>query len=298
MVFCIVAVVIFSVIGIFSAKYRTYAKEAFRCVSRMITFRPCDAQFDQKMKAKITARLMKRSEKLGRFVYRRFELISLSFLVLMFASLFFTGLGIYNLAVYGNCNGPESTDICIFNPEGTSVAGSPTIFKPELATADDDPSIGSGNLTIIEFGCHLCPYTKKAELVMKELLKKYDSRIRIVFRDFPIESHKLSMEAAVASECAHEQGSLFYWKYHDNLFENQNKLNNDTLKMLAKIVGLNATRFDECFDSQKYMEEVKKDLMDGKSAGVYGTPTFFIGNVTIVGPRPLIEFEKAINGQG
>src|SRR3989338_9101514 len=126
MVFCIIALVIFSILGLFSAKYRAYAKESFRCVSSMITLRPCDTGFDQKMKAKVTSGLMKRSERLGRFVYKRFELISWSFLAVMIVSLFFTGLGIYNLVAYGNCNGPESTDVCILNPEGASIAGSST----------------------------------------------------------------------------------------------------------------------------------------------------------------------------
>lgn len=298
MVFCIIAAAVLGILGIFSAKYRAYAKEAFRCVSRKMTFRPCDTGFDLKMKAKITASLMKRSERLGRLVYRRFELLSWIFLASMFASLFLAGLGGYNLVVYGNCNGPESTDICIFNPEGTSITGSSSALRPELVTEDDDPSRGSGNVTIIEFGCHMCPYTKKAEPVLKELLKKYEGSIRLVFRDFPVERHRLSTEAAAASECAHEQGNEQYWRYHDMMFEKQKEIGSTgALKELASAAGLDAARFDECVDSQRYLGEVGKDLMDGQAAGVYGTPTFFIGNATIIGPRSIEEFEKAVNGQ-
>ena len=298
MVVCIIAAVVFGILGIFSAKYRAYAREAFRCVSRTVTFRPCDTEFNRKMKAKITASLMKRSEKLGSFVYRRFELLSWLFLVSMIASLLLAGLGGYNLAVYGNCNGPESTDICILNPEGASIVGSSAALKPELVTEDDDPSIGSGNITIVEFGCHLCPYTKKAEPVMKELLEKYEGKIRLVFRNFPVKRHRLSTEAAAASECAHEQWDALYWKYHDMMFEKQKELDSiNAFKALAKAAGLDAARFNECIDSQKYLEEVDKDFIDGQAAGVYGTPTFFIGNTTIVGPKSLAEFEKAVNGQ-
>ena len=295
MVFCIIALVVFSFLGIFSAKYRAYAKEAYRCVFRMITLRPCDTAFDQKVKSKITGRLMNRSPSLARFVFRHFNALSWLLVVSMFVSIFFTGLGLYNLAVYGNCNGPESTDICVLNPEGTSIVGSFSLLKPELVTSDDDPYIGSGNITIIEFGCHACPYTKKAEPILKELLQKYD--VRLVFRDFPVERHKLSREAAEASECAHEQGVDYYWKYHDKLFERQKELGNETFRSIAKEIGLDMERFNSCYDSGKYKEEVEKDFLDGQAAGVYGTPTFFIGNVTVVGPKPLPDFEKAIKGQ-
>ena len=297
MVFCIIALVVFGFLGIFSAKYRSYAREAFRCVTRMATLRKCDTGFDQKMKSKITAKLMKKSPIAARFVYRRFEAISWFFVAVMLISTFFAGMGIYNLYAYGNCNGPESTDICILNPEGTSIVGSSSQLKPELVTADDDPYTGSGNITIIEFGCHACPYTKKAEPIMKDLLRKYGSKVRLVFRDFPVERHKLSREAAEASECSHEQGLDYYWIYHDKLFEKQKELSNDTFRRIAEEAGLDMERFNACFDSEKYREEVEKDFLDGKAAGVYGTPTFFIGNITIVGPKPLSDFEKAIKGQ-
>lgn len=297
MVFCIIALVVFSILGIFSAKYRSYAKEAYRCVFKMITLRPCDTAFDQKAKSKITGKLMNRSPKIAKFIFKHFNDLSWLLVVTMLVSTAFAGLSIYNLVVYGNCNGPESTDICVLNPEGTSIVGSSSAFKPELVTADDDPYIGNGNITIVEFGCHVCPYTKKAEPTLKELMRKYDGKIKLVFRNFPVERHKLSKEAAEASECAHEQGLDYYWKYHDMLFERQKELNNETFRSIAKDIGLDTGKFNTCLDSGKYRNEVEKDFADGQAAGVYGTPTFFIGNITVVGPKPLADFEKAIKGQ-
>ena len=295
MVFCFVAIIVFGILGIFSAKYRSYFRESLHCIKRTAMLKPCDTNFDQQMKAKITAGLMKRSERLGKIVYKQFNKIAWIFLIAMIISTFFTGLSIYNLAVYGNCNGPESTDICALNPEGTSGVGSATDLEPWLVTADDDPYIGTGNITIVEFGCHVCPYTKKAEPILKELLIKYEGQIRLVFRDFPVERHKLSKQAAEAAECADEQGK--HWEYHDLLFERQKELSNETIVAIAKDIGLNITQFDECYNSGRYSAEVEKDFADGQAAGVYGTPTFFIGNITVVGPKPLADFEKAIKGQ-
>ena len=103
MVFCIVGLVVFGILGLFSAKYRDYFHESFRCVFRMAMLKPCDTDFDQKMKAKITTKLMKVSPALANFNYKHFGKISIVFVVMMFISFgLFLG-GIYNYVLYGNC---------------------------------------------------------------------------------------------------------------------------------------------------------------------------------------------------
>lgn len=114
MVVCIIALFVFGFLGIFSAKYRPFAKEAFRCVFRRMTLRKCDTSFDQKMKAKITGKLMLKWPKLASFVYKRFEILSWLLTILLIVSLVLTANGFYNLAKYGSCD-PHSTK-CIFNP--------------------------------------------------------------------------------------------------------------------------------------------------------------------------------------
>jgi len=95
-------------------KYRTYAREAARCVFRLTTLRPCDTDFDNKMKSKITAKLLAKNVRLGKFVYNHFTLISLIFVIIMFLSLGYTIYSVYNLVVYGSCD-PHS-DECVFTP--------------------------------------------------------------------------------------------------------------------------------------------------------------------------------------
>lgn len=114
MVFCIVAFVVFGVLGIFSAKYRTYTKEAFRCMTRQMILKPCDTEFDKKMRAKITGKLAKISPKIAGFTYKNFTRISFALIAIMIISMVFTASSLYTLAVYGSCD-PHSTE-CIFNP--------------------------------------------------------------------------------------------------------------------------------------------------------------------------------------
>jgi len=124
MVFCIVAMVVFGFMGIFSAKYRTYAREAFRCFARLATLRPCNTSFDEEMKAKITARVMQRSPKLAGFTYKHFSAVSLVFAVMMFASLGYTAYSVYNLVTVGTCD-PAHPEECVFNPDNPNMITCP-----------------------------------------------------------------------------------------------------------------------------------------------------------------------------
>lgn len=110
---CLIALFVFGVLSIFSVRYRNIAKEAFDCVFRRVTFRPCTSGLDKRLKSKITGKLMKRSPRAAGQVYKHFELISWFFTVLMIVSLLLSARGVYYLARYGNCNGPEG-GICIF----------------------------------------------------------------------------------------------------------------------------------------------------------------------------------------
>ena len=101
--------------GIFSAKYRKLALEAFDCVARKTTFRPCRTNFDEKMKAKIIGKLMAKNEKVAGIVFKHFELMSWIFTLMMIASILMSAYGVYNWIAFGNCNGPNSTENCYLN---------------------------------------------------------------------------------------------------------------------------------------------------------------------------------------
>ena len=111
MVLCIVAMIVFSFLSIGSAKYRRLAKEALRCVFKNLTFSPCDVKLEQKIKGKVTAKLL-RFPTLARFFYRNFKVISWIFTISFFASLAYSAYAIYNYIVYGTC---EPGQVCPLN---------------------------------------------------------------------------------------------------------------------------------------------------------------------------------------
>jgi len=300
---CLIALVTFGILGLFSAKYRTIAKEAFDCVFRRLTLRKCTTSFDKKMKSKITGKLMKRHAGFARGVYRHFEIISWFFTITMILSLGYSAFSVYNFLAFGNCNGPDSNEFCVFDPFVTgghasecSIEGVEGEITGVLEVHEGDPYIGpeDAKVTIIEAGCFGCPYTKQAEPAVKQILSYYGNKIRFVYKDFPLSStHGGSQEAAEASHCAHEQGK--YWEYHDLLFEDQGKSSFDDLVDFAEQLGLDIDQFSECVKSRKYRSKVDSDFDEALQAGVYGTPTFFINSEVVVGPKTFNEFKQIID---
>ncbi|MEM7817805.1 MAG: thioredoxin family protein, partial [Candidatus Aenigmatarchaeota archaeon] len=184
MVFCIVAMVVFGFLGIFSAKYRTYAREAFRCFARLTTLRPCNTEFDEMMKAKITARLMDRSPRIARFTYAHFGAISVVFAVAMFASLAYTGYSVYNLAMTGACD-PVHPEQCVFNPDQPNVvtcpfenltpaSGVPTVGG--MMAIPDAPISGIGGKPLVYFfGTTWCPHCRWERPIFMNATGKFGS---------------------------------------------------------------------------------------------------------------------------
>jgi len=180
-------------------------------------------------------------------------------------------------------------------------------------SADNDPVIGNldAPITIIEFSDFQCPfcarfYSQTLPLIYEEYIDQ--GKVKLVFRDFPIQSiHPNAVPAAVASECANEQGK--FKEMHDILFDNQNQWNNqetvDALSLFSQYateIQLEQETFDSCLTSGKYIEEIQKDLNDGQNYGVTGTPGFFVGNdqigyVQIKGAQPFDIFKKVIDAQ-
>ena len=184
---------------------------------------------------------------------------------------------------------------------------------PMKISADNDPIIGDPNapITIIEFSDFQCPfcarfYTQTLPLIHEEYIQQ--GKVKLVFRDFPIQSiHPNALPASAAAECANEQDK--FKEMHDMLFENQNEWSRqetaDTLILFSQYAGemqLEQEVFDSCLTNGKYIEEIRKDLRDGQIYGVEVTPGFFIGNdevgyVKMEGAQPFQSFKKVIDSQ-
>lgn len=311
MVVCVIALVVFAILGIFSATHRQMAREAFDCVFRKVTLRPCNTGLNKRLKMIVSMKVMAKHEGAGKFVHTHFEAISFVFMLLMLGSIVFSAIGLYNYWAYGNCNGPGSSELCLLNPEtysGTNPFAwlfppSPADVKPVFST--DLPMKGNpqARIEIIEVGCFTCPFTKATEPLVDEVLQKYEGKVAFYFKYFPLPRHNYSFEAAEAAECSREQGK--FWEYKGLLFERQQECTQtpDTSQLMqhykryAKELGLDTGRFNACLDSGKYREYVEKQKQESISAGIYGTPTFFINGKVLVAPKSIEEFSKMIDAE-
>ncbi len=155
----------------------------------------------------------------------------------------------------------------------------------------------SAKITMVEFSDFHCPFCRQAYGEVKNLLQKYDGKIKVAYRDLPlIEAQDPNqVSAAEASRCAGEQGK--FWAYHDLLFENQNEYGPAGFREFAKSLGLNVEQFGQCLDTGKFKAAVKEDFQEALRLGAVGTPYFLINGVPVSGARPQPEFENVIEAE-
>jgi len=174
------------------------------------------------------------------------------------------------------------------------------------------PSRGkaTATLTMVEFSDFQCPFCgRHVSQTEPQLTKEYvdTGKLRVVFMDFPLENiHKFAFKAAETARCAGEQGK--FWEMHDQLFGSQKTptdFSNWTAHATA--VGLKMDEFDSCLSSGRHASDIRKDLALGQSAGVTGTPGFFLALTDpastkvktvrfITGAQPYAAFKAQIDG--
>lgn len=149
---------------------------------------------------------------------------------------------------------------------------------------DDDPFQGSAAapVTVVMFSDFQCPACAATHPVLQKILAEYGDKVRFVVRDFPLTTiHKDAFLAAQAANAAKAQGKFF--EFSEILYRNQDALDAASLKKYAADSGLNVAQFELDLQSGKFAVEVRRDMAEGKSYGVTGTPTIFVNGVRVRG---------------
>lgn len=156
------------------------------------------------------------------------------------------------------------------------------------------PSLGAqdAKLVIVEFSDFQCPKCAVEFPIIRQIVDKYQDKVRFIYRHFPIYDGSLLLSQA--SWCAYEQDK--FWSVHDRLFLNQGKINTqeDVLRLIGQS-GVDLNQFNQCMQEEKYKDQVIIDAQDGVDLGVKGTPTFFINGNRIAGVIPEADWEEIIN---
>lgn len=167
--------------------------------------------------------------------------------------------------------------------------------RPHVSSIPDDKTLSAKNgadsphirgnpdapVTLEEYGDFQCPPCGMFATFAGQLEKEYDSRLRVIFRNFPLKMHEHAHEAALAAEAAGLQGR--FWEMHDLLYREQDawtKAPNvrELFESYAGTIGLDLDKFKKDMDGEQVKARVEADRQRGESLGINITPTLFINN--------------------
>ena len=150
----------------------------------------------------------------------------------------------------------------------------------------------NAKVTIVEFSDFQCPFCVKAIPQLDALLKAFPNDVRLVYKQFPLDTHSQAALASRASLAAHAQGK--FWPLHDKMYANSRAINRQTVLEWAKEFGLDMPKFTQVFDASDTQAAVDRDLADGSRAGVNATPTLYINGKKYQGAIALAQLTPII----
>lgn len=286
---CIASFIVLLVLSIFSAKYRPYVKEAYDCVFRRVTFRPCNTGFDTKVRSAIVVSLAKKSERLATWFNRYFELVSWFFVLTFIASLLWTIRGGYLFWTTGSCNGMNQGGFCVLDPGGENNAVSTTGIE---CRSGGDPV---GNLTldgvnvgnkesIVFIGCYACKYSKQTYPLIKKLESDNNAPVEFIFYPTHKESEYLFAYDYSIKQLYPEK----YLAWVDAMYKlpmDQVANKSEALKIINEM-SMDVEKIENYLSLNENKSSMQRLKYEIDKTGIYGTPTIFIKGKPVVGPKP------------
>lgn len=190
-----------------------------------------------------------------------------------------------------------------------------TIMVGRLENLDEDPAAETARkislenvpskgdpearVTVVEYSDFQCGYCARAADQMASLLKDYKGKIRLFYKQFPLSFHKWAEQASIASLCVYDQSNEKFWKLHDAIFEKQGEIKvadaKETLAGMARELGVDMKKYDECVKSEEARRRVASDVREGRSIGISGTPTFVVDGFVISGGANIKAIRNAVD---
>jgi protein-disulfide isomerase len=151
-------------------------------------------------------------------------------------------------------------------------------------------------VVIQEWSDFQCPFCGRVEGTVQQITKEYGDKVKFVWRDKPLPMHPdAPLAAQAAREALKQKGPDGFWKMHDKMFANQQKIKREDLEGYAKEIGLDMDKFKNAMDQQPYKAAIEVDDKAGTDIGISGTPAFLINGYYISGAQPYSKFKKLID---
>jgi protein-disulfide isomerase len=176
--------------------------------------------------------------------------------------------------------------------------GPPPPEKKEVpAAGKENPFKGAAGAKVViqQFSDFQCPFCKRVEPTVDQILQEYGGKVKVVWRNVPLDFHQ---DAPLAAEAAYEaftqKGNDAFWKFHGKLFEKQPDIKRPTLEQIAQDIGLDMAKFKNALDNHTHKAEIDKDKAIADKAEIRGTPGFTINGYFVSGAQPFPQFDKLI----
>lgn len=221
-----------------------------------------------------------------------FAMVSLTSLLagIVIGGLVFGGIDMDELAITVNRAVASAVD-------GIEISGG-TSGPSNAELADDDPALGPEDapIVMVEFSDFNCPFCGRyATETFPQIVEHYGDLVRIVYRDNPIIGGQASVDAAIAAECAGDQG--YFWEFHEFLFSNTQARGAEVYASYAQELGLNMDDYNACIINPGTLDEVRLDYLDAQGLGLTGTPGFYINGRFVSGAQAFDTFRLIIDNE-
>lgn len=156
------------------------------------------------------------------------------------------------------------------------------------------PPLGKkdAKVTIVMFSDYECPFCKRSEPTVDQVMTTYKDNVVLYYRDFPLPFHQSARPASEAANCANEQGK--FWELHKKLMASSD-LSKAAIDKMAGEAGLDVKKLNECIDKGTHKKDIDTDMADGEALGIDGTPAFFINGRRLSGAQPFEKFKEVID---
>lgn len=172
-------------------------------------------------------------------------------------------------------------------------------LKPEVAEGRAFEGTKDAPVTIVEYSDFQCPFCRRGNATMQQVLKEYPGKVRVVFKNFPIERiHPMALPASQMYEAIALQDIEKAGKFKTVVFEGQDELNKGGEKFLeeaAKKVGANVAKAKKDMTGEEVKKRIDSDRGEAEKFGFSGTPGYLINGVSLKGAYPMDEFKKIID---
>lgn len=169
--------------------------------------------------------------------------------------------------------------------------------RTSVAVPASAPTLGPDGapVTIVQFVDYQCPYCRRAQSTIDEIVGRYAGKVQLVHRDFPLDGHPQALPAARAARCAGEQGK--FWDYHRSLMAVPGSMDEADLRARADALKLNSSAFSACLASGRFDPAIHASMDEGVRAGVNATPSYFVNGRMLSGALPFDEFREVVEAE-